>query len=265
MVKQRPRILLIDIETSPIIAHVWQMSLWNTNIRPEQIIKDTNILSFAAKWLDEDKIIYEDLSKKRDKSDDAPLLKSIWKLLDEADIVIVQNGVAFDIPTIKARMVAKNLPPMSGFKTVDTCKVARKHFNFSSNKLEFLARALNCKVQKHEHQKFPGLSLWLECIRGNRAAWKEMREYNIGDVLSLEEIYMKMRPWMPQHPNVGIYLHSDEPVCPKCGSKVESRGTRYTEYAHYRQYHCLNKECGCYPRGRAMLNTVKHRKNQLAN
>ena len=50
-----PRILLFDLETSPIISYTWGVK--KQFIQPEQIIRDWTILTFAAKWLNEDKII----------------------------------------------------------------------------------------------------------------------------------------------------------------------------------------------------------------
>lgn len=44
------KILLIDIETSPILAHVWK--LWGEqHIGLSQMIESTEMLSFAAKFL----------------------------------------------------------------------------------------------------------------------------------------------------------------------------------------------------------------------
>lgn len=259
-----PRILLVDIETAPIVAHVWQTRLWNTNVGVDQIIRDTHLLSFAAKWLGDKEIMYEDQSGVRSVKDDTRLLKSLWVLLDAADIVVVQNGVAFDLPTVMARMMAKGIQPPSPFKVVDTCTLARKKFNFSSNKLEFLAEAMGCKVKKQKHRKFPGIELWQECLDGNKEAWKEMKIYNKADVEVLEEVYLKMRPWMSQHPNVGIFIKDDKAHCPKCGStSLHKRGTRTTEIGEYQQYYC--NSCHGYSRGRTLMNDKEHRKNQLAN
>ncbi len=45
------------------------------------------------------------------------------------------------------------------------------------------------------------------------------------DVNLLEKIYLKFRPWIKNHPNIGIYIDNKSPVCTNCGSKnVESKG-----------------------------------------
>ena len=258
-----PRILLIDIETSPMVVYAWQGNLYNTNIRNEQVIEDMRILSFAAKWLGEDKVYYYDLRNYKSNHKDRVLLVSLHTFLDQADIVITQNGNAFDLPTIKTRMMFHNLPPPSPFITIDTYREAKRQFKFTYNSLDYLAAAMGCKARKDKHKNFPGLELWKEVLAGNVKAWKEMEYYNKQDVLVLEEVYLRMRPWIEGHPNVAIYSDKEKPVCPKCGGQVERRGTRRSNYGAYQQFHCL--KCGGYSRGRTMVTIKEVRKVQLAN
>ena len=262
------KILLLDIETAPIVAHVWQMSLWKTNIHADQVLSDTTILSFAAKWLNKKDIIYKDQSKEKDVKNDKNLLLKLKELLDDAEIVVVQNGAAFDVPTIKARMLAQGINPPSPFRVVDTFLIAKKMFNFSYNSLDFLGKILKCKNHKDDHKKFPGMKLWQECLLGNQSAWREMKKYNIIDVVVLEEIYLKMRPWIDGHPNMGIYVDSDKPVCPKCRSaNIIKENYAYTMTGIYQRYIC--KDCGGWSRGRQKINDTprckQHYKQQLSN
>lgn len=260
--KQGPRILLLDIETAPILAAVWK--IWDENIGLDQIQSDMHILSYAAKWLGEDKIFYEDQSQRRNVEDDKHLLKSLWKLFDECDIMVTQNGVSFDIPTIKGRMIANGLPPPSPFRNIDTMVQAKKSFRLTSNKLEHIAKTLGCKNRKQKHKEFPGFELWKECLNHNPKAWKVMKEYNIDDVRTLEEVYLKMRPWIVQHPNIGVYFDSDRPLCPKCGSAHMNKSKhRFTRAGQYIQYVC--KDCGGYARGSTQIMPQSKRKLQLHN
>lgn len=256
----KPRTLFIDIETAPTLGYFW--GLWKENIGINQIKKHSHLLSFGAKWLGEKKLIYQDQSKCKDIENDKNLVLAIRDLLDEAEIVVVQNGDAFDIPTIKTRMLAHGITPFSPFRSVDTLLVAKREFRFTSNKLEYMAEALGCKVKKGKHKEFPGFDLWKECMTGNNRAWAEMKLYNLDDVIVLEEVYMKMRPWMTNHPNMGIYVEGEKPVCPNCSGKVQHRGTKYTATGIFKQYHCL--ECGKYSRSRINDATIAHRKNQLS-
>ncbi|WP_175726996.1 ribonuclease H-like domain-containing protein [Burkholderia ambifaria] len=112
---------------------------------------------------------------------------------------LVKSHVRFDAKKINARFILLGMPPPSPFRVVDTMLEARKHFGFTSNKLEWLTDKL-CKThKKKKHAKFPGFELWRECLKGNPEAWDEMRSYNTDDVLSLEELYLVMRPWMSGH------------------------------------------------------------------
>ena len=44
----KPKILLLDIETSPNVAYVW--GKWEQNVI--DYVKEWNIICFSAKWLD---------------------------------------------------------------------------------------------------------------------------------------------------------------------------------------------------------------------
>lgn len=259
---KQPRILLIDIETAPILANVWK--IWDENVGLDQIESDMHLLSFAAKWFGERGIIYSDQSLKKDVTNDKDLLKKIRSLMEEADLVIAQNGRAFDLPTIKARMIYHRIPPPPPVRIIDTLDQAKKNFRFTSNKLEYLAKFLGCPIIKDEHREFPGIKLWKECVAGNQRAWKVMRRYNSHDVLSLEPVYIAMRPWITQHPNVGMYIDSDKPLCPKCGSEHLTKSkNRVTQKGKYTQYQCQN--CGGYCRDAVQLESKSKLKLQLHN
>jgi uncharacterized protein YprB with RNaseH-like and TPR domain len=259
---KQPRILFIDIETSPILGYVW--SLWKQNVGLNQIHSEWCILSFCAKWLGDDRVIYHDNSRQRNKEDDRRLVKRLWRVLDRADIVVAQNGVKFDVKKIQARFILLGMPPPSPFRVVDTMLEARKHFGFTSNKLEWMTDKLCTVHKKKKHAKYPGFELWRECLNGNPDAWAEMREYNIEDVTSLEELYLRMRPWMTGHPNVGNYNRKpgSGPACPHCGSNhVIRKGLRYTQVGQYPRYHC--QSCGAWSRGRLTVNSKAQKANLL--
>lgn len=247
---KKPKVLLIDIETSPIIAHVW--GLWDQTISLSQIKTDWHILSVAAKWLDEpaDKVIYFDQQGKKNIENDSKLLKKVWRLLNEADIVITQNGKSFDEKKLNARFILNGLKPPSPYKSVDTLRIAKKKFGFTSNKLEYMTNKLCTKYKKLKHAKFSGFELWKECMAGNPEAWQEMRTYNIHDVLSLEELYKKLQPW-DNSVSFSLYSDSDDVKC-NCGSEeFHKRGFTYTKTFKYQRYQCTS--CGAWFRGRENL------------
>lgn len=184
---------------------------------------------------------------KKGSEDDSKLVKELWHLLDRAEIVVAQNGDAFDLKKINARFAYYNLPPPSPYRTVDTLKVARKYFAFSSNKLDHLGASLGLG-RKLEHEGFP---LWRRCMLGDKKAWKKMKAYNKQDVLLLEKVYYRFLPWIKNHPNLDNY--SDGTVCPKCGSsKLIRRGYQFNQTTKYARVHCKN--CGGWSRSPLNIN-----------
>jgi hypothetical protein len=235
--EEGPKILLLDIETSPLLANVW--GLWNNNVSLNQLREDWFVLSWAAKWYDSDKIIYMDQRNKKDYSDDKAILKKMWKLLDEADIVITHNGKKFDIKRLFSRFVLNGMQPPSSFRNIDTLVIAKRHFGFTSNKLAFLTDKLCTKYKKLSHGKYPGQELWTECMKGNIDAWKEMEEYNRYDVLSLQELYEVLIPW---DDSINFSMYFEDHTC-SCGStNLKKSGFYYTNASKYQRYKCT--DCG---------------------
>lgn len=241
---QGPKIVTLDIETSPMMAYVW--GLFDQNIGLDQIVQEWRIISASWKWLGKDKVHYVD--NRSDPMDDSKILDKLWGVMDEADIIIGQNLDKFDIRKINARFILDGYEPPSPYQTVDTYKEAKRVAAFTSNKLAWLSQYLS-KVEKDKHSEFPGFSLWKECLKGNRKAWNAMRDYNPIDVMGTEEVYLKLRPWMKSHPNMGLFADSKAPVCPQCGSHhLQRRGVAHTKVATYPRYQCV--ECGSWSRGR---------------
>lgn len=253
-----PKVLLLDIETAPILASVW--GLFDQTISLNQIQKDWHILSFAAKWLNEspNKIIYMDQRNSKNIEDDRKLLEAIWKLLDECDVLISQNGVSFDVKKLNARFVMNGMKPPSSFKNIDTLRIARKKFSFTSNKLEYMTDKLCTKYKKLKHGKFAGFELWKECLAGNPEAWEEMKKYNINDVLSLEELYHKLQPW-DNTVNFDLYRDSEITTCNCGGKKFQRRGFHYTKVGKYQKFQCLI--CGAWSHSSENLFSKDKRKS----
>lgn len=237
------KILIVDIETAPSIAYIWQV--WKANIGFKQVKERGYLMSYAAKWLGSDDVMYNENRH----GDDKGLVQDLISLFDQADVVIAHNADKFDVPTVNARAVYHKIPPPSPYKTIDTLKVAKSQFRMERNTLQFLSYYLGVE-EKEEHERFPGFELWLQCLKQNDEAWAEMRVYNIQDVLTLEQVYLRLRPWMRNPPNHGV--HSDVPVCPACGgTHLHKRGTYSTNVSTFQRYNCL--DCGKWSRGRQNL------------
>lgn len=234
--------LVLDIETSPVLAYVW--ALKDQNIGLNQIHKDWDLMAWGAKWLDDpvSKVMYDD---RRDDKDDKRILKGVWKLLDEADIVITQNGKKFDSRKLNARFMLHGMPPPSPYKHLDTYLIARDAAEFTSHKLEYLTANLNEKYKKLDHGRYPGMTLWTECLKGNQAAWEAMKEYNVHDVLSTEELFKIIRPWTNKS---AAPVFRTDGKCVMCGdTHLQKRGFDHTLTASYQRLQC--QKCKKWQRG----------------
>jgi len=241
--KKEIKILLIDIETKPLKSFHW--GLFEEQGGLAMLEEDWSILSWSAAWYSVDgkkknKVMYMDNRKKKDLMDDKDLLLGLRDLLEEADYVIGHNLARFDAKKINARFLAHDIKPPSPYKQVDTLKIAKKHFALTSNKLEYLAKYLKCKVRKLKSRKFIGMDLWKECMKHNQKAWKEMELYNKTDVLVLEEVARKLLPW-DNTINLNI-LTPNEFSC-TCGSKeYHENGHSYEKAGIFKRLKC--KKCG---------------------
>ncbi len=230
-------ILLFDIETTPLEVYVWGL-IGNKYIQPNNIIKDWNVLSWSAKWLFDSRVMSDvQTPKEAIERDDERIIKSIWSLIDQADIIIAHNGDKFDVKKLNTRFHMNGLYPPSPYRSIDTLKVVKKSFAFSSNKLDYLSQ-----IMTNRNKLETNFKLWTDCLHGNRNALNKMLAYNEEDVRLLEEVYVELRPWIRPHPNVNIY--DDIEGCPSCGSDdLEPNGGYYTTVTNkYLSYSC--NECG---------------------
>lgn len=236
----KAKVLIFDIETAPLLAHVW--GLWDNNVGLSQIVCDWHLLSWSAKWLDapESELMYMDQRDAKDVQDDKAILVELRNLLDEADVVITQNGKQFDQRKVQARMLIQGLKPNSPYKHIDVKCESQRLFGFPSHKLEYMTDKVNKKYKKLKHKKFPGHELWVECLKNNVAAWEEMKVYNAHDVLSLEEFFNIISPW-GINVNFNLFTDAEEHVC-YCGSKEHIKnGFYYTDSGKFQRYKC--KKC----------------------
>jgi hypothetical protein len=230
------RTLLLDIETAPNVAHVWD--LWNQNIGLNQLLESGYVLCFAAKWIGEKSVVFSSVH------DTTPrrMLAKARDLLSQADAVVTWNGVSFDIPTLNREFLRFKMRPPAPFEQIDLFLIAKRRFRFVSNKLEHVVKLLSAgRKIKHE-----GHELWIKCMAGDKRAWKHMRRYNINDAVILERVYERLLPWISDHPHVGLREGRPE-SCPNCGGeKLQARGFSFTRLGKFRRFAC--RDCGTWTR-----------------
>jgi hypothetical protein len=243
-----PKVLLFDIETSPMIVTVW--GLYKQRIPHTNVIKDWNIISWAGKWLNHSEVFGDVLTPEEAISgDDNRILNSIWEKFDEADIVIAHNGDNFDIKKLNTRWLLNGFYQPSKYRSIDTYKVSSGQFSFSSNKLDYIAT-----LTQNKQKIKTDYDLWKRCMKGNKEALDEMFTYNKKDVVLLEDVYMVLRPWIKSHPNLGLYMETDENVCPHCG------GTDLSYDGHY-----YTTTAGKFATIRCKCGAISRQKKSVAN
>jgi len=256
--KESAKILLFDIETSPMEVFVWQLKQHGW-ISPESIIKDWSILTWSAKWLFSDQIMSARVSADEayHRQDDS-IIRPLWDLLDEANIIIAHNGARFDVRRMNARFALNGLNPPLPYRVVDTLKVARQQFDFSSYKLDYINKLFGLDQKDH-----PGYGVWKTAVSGgiaeSDAALEEMRGYCDNDVRILEELYVQIRPWIKGHPNLGLYIDTDGSACTNCGNvNLDWGGKYYTPAGRYLAFRCTG--CGAVGRSRTTDVDAEERK-----
>lgn len=230
------KILILDIETAPNLVHVW--GLWQQNVGLPQIIDAGYVLCVAAKWYGEKEVFFYSVQKNGEHG----MLKAVHAMLEQADAVVHYNGTKFDIPTLNKEFLLNGLTPPAPYKQIDLLRTSRGQFRFASNKLDYVAQALELG-RKTKHR---GHQLWIDCMANDPAAWKEMEEYNKNDVIILEAVYEAFKPWIKGHANHSVF--SGDLLCPTCGGNhYHRRGVQVTVAGKYPRYQCV--DCGTWFRG----------------
>lgn len=232
--------LIFDIETAPILGYTWRA--WKTNII--EVEKDWQMICFAYKWYDQKKVHFV-RGEINDPYDDDAMVNLLWKLFDEADLIIGHNLDRFDVKKSNALFARKGLTKPSPFKTIDTLKVARKNFHNTSNRLGSLGEqyGIGSKVETAGFMK-----LFKGCMKENDPkVWRDMKRYNLEDVRLTERLYDYLRSWMPQSHPVNLNEHDGCPIC--SSSNLQRRGFSNTKTYRYQRFQC--RDCGSWTQSQA--------------
>lgn len=249
------KILLLDIETLPGEWYAWSA---DTNyLAPIMQIKDWSISCWAAKWLFEPEVMGEVVTaKEAHNREDARILEPVWKLMNSADIIVTQNGIDFDIKKLNSRFIENGFLPPARFLNVDTLKTAKSVFGFTYNRLDELGQKFG--IGKKLDMTFQD---WKNCLTNDKKADEALQyklQYCKNDVAPLlEDVYLNMLPWIPNHPNMNIYTFADQDVCPKCEStNISWGGKSYaTPQGLWDSFRC--NSCGATGRGTSKEHNIK--------
>jgi len=254
-IKQEPaKVLLFDIETAPMITYAWNRK--PSYINDNHIIEGYYVINWAAKWLFDEEMMSGVVTPEESKNrDDERIVRKLWELLNEADIVIAHYGDKFDVKMMNGRFLKHGMNPTMPYKTIDTKKAASHAMRLEANNLDYIAKELGLG-QKHD----TNFQLWKDCMAGDEEALERMDEYCQQDVRILEDVYIKLRPFVRSHPNLGLFINKGYKTCPACGSTDLKKEGRYqTTVNIYDAYRC--QDCGSITRNRKHALSKEHKQN----
>lgn len=229
--KRGPAVLIWDIETLPGEFYGW--SLFDP---PYEQIHPKTIACISYKWAGELEVHRCHLSKKQLKDNprnDHDLIADFIKVYENADVLVAHNGDRYDTKVFAARAIINRFPPLPNKNTIDTLKLARRHFGFDSNRLNEIGKALHLGEKLHT-PKGTAVSV----LQGDFDALVNLMDYCDQDVLLLEAIYEKLRPYCRLPVSLDF-----EGLCLNCGSNnLISDGHSYLANGVKKRYKCT--DCG---------------------
>lgn len=240
--KPGPRILVLDTENAPNLAAVW--GIHEQRVRYDDIAQEWFFICGQWRWLGAKKVntvsVLDDMKRfSKDHTDDYHVVKTLRDVLNEADAVIGHHVSGHDIKKLMAKIIEYKLKPVDMPIIIDTYTWVKK-FGFTSRKLSDLCKKLGL-TQKLSHE--PGL--FLKAALGDKRAIKDILKYGIGDIPTVEELYLAVRPYAHNHPNMNLFRGDGVQCCPHCGcEEFIQRGFRYNRTSKAQKYQCAADDCG---------------------
>ena len=259
---KQARILTLDIERLPgqatlkhrgltITGEFWDLNSWKhtigRRIHPDDVTEWPRSICAAAKWYDERSVMF---TAEWEDGGYEQFMQTTWEWYDAADIIVGHNINAFDTKKLKAGWAELGWPAPAPWKTVDTLTVARPELGFESNPLDALYKRLGIPAKNGKYD----VAIARAAVAGDPVAQRKIRIYNVGDVRATEGCYDRERPWMKNHPNLGLWTQDDR-ACPSCGSDKRTllEKDAITGVTRFAMYRCAR--CG----GTYRANHMRHR------
>lgn len=207
------KILTADVECTPMTVKTYSLKV-NGYISPKAIVSDWNLLGAAWKWLGEDRCPAISVSH-RDTSNDYEVVGALHNVISEADMIIGHNFDKFDLKKFNTRCLKHGIPPVPPKRIYDTLKKSRKYFDLPSHSLYYVCKFLGLDPKDEAPD-------WDKVMAGDVEEIRKMRTYNRQDVISNEQLYLKIRAFDHQHPDLNGFhpirdtLGEKVHVCPNC-------------------------------------------------
>lgn len=234
----------------------YQRKLYSPFLNSDAIKTPIWIVCAGWKWVGSNAIgsvsvLHDKERFKKNHRDDYHVVKVIHSLLMKTDILVGHNIDKFDLRQIRKRCIVHGFEPLKPIQTVDTLKLARQIGDFEANDLRYLARLFGLD-QKGDSPD------WDKISDGDEEEIRKCVEYNKQDIRVSEGIYLKLRGWAKNRPNVSLYNKGVEhTVCPVCNGNTKPDAPFYTSTRKYNGYRCENAECRTYIKGKTFIKTTE--------
>lgn len=238
------KILIFDIERMKGSATIefWDLGDYkNRRIHADNVVQWPRTICVAWTWLGSDEV---DFAAEWQRGGKEKMLQTIWKQLDEADIVVGHNIVGFDLPKLNTEFRDIGLTPPRPYKVIDTLKETRKHFGDESKTLD----ALNTRIGISAKTDRYDVEIARAAVEGDKVAQATLRAYNEGDIVASTDLLLSLLPWMRIGVHINMWGDGETHTCAHCNSEdiVRSGETQANIY-RYELYTCKN--CGGHTKG----------------
>jgi DNA polymerase elongation subunit (family B) len=185
--KNKPKkVLFFDLEVSPNLVFSWGIG-HKVSLNHENIVDERKIICVSWKFEGSNKVS----SLEWKPNDDKDLVTKFAEIFNSADIVIGQNSDNFDIKWLRTRCLVHNVPLKVKVNSIDTLKMARQGFRFNTNRLDYMSKFIG-----NEGKKETSFGLWKDIVLYNdKKAMKTMVNYCENDIIILEQVYNKLKPY----------------------------------------------------------------------
>jgi hypothetical protein len=207
------KILVYDIETSRAEFKLF----WTGKqyVPASAIKKEPKIISISWKWLGKDKV--HSLTWDKNQCDKS-MLEGFLLQYNKADLIIGQNNDRFDNRWINARASKFDLEVNTLVRSFDIMKQNKSIFRLPSYAMKFMCEYYGVP-QKLEHE---GIKMWDMIEDGNAEQQKEylkkMVDYNVGDIISTEALYYRLRKYYGHKIHLGVFNGRPRWTSPDNGS-----------------------------------------------
>jgi hypothetical protein len=196
-------ILYIDLETSKSLYYNYGNKVPSKYLSNDHLVKSWYMIGWAASYMGSD-IVWSQFVNSGEALawDDKAIVKRLWDLMNAAEIIAGHNVDGFDIKRANTRFKKNGLPFITGKKTIDTLKLARKAA-FENNTLDYIAHELGLdgkmKVTNED---------WLAAHAGNKDALSKIHTYCKRDVTEGKRVLDELIPLANKRFNFGALKKS---------------------------------------------------------